>query len=161
MSPSVAAISIEPSVAPTTSLERVEHHATPAGAAQAARANVVASRSPEEGAVLQTPLVRYRQPGRPSASAVRGADAIRRGGGEWRTATRSSSREDVLIAAVLVMAALAAALAIWRRRRRPNATPADPEAPRMMVLVGGLQHEADARRIDRPMPTQHDERLAA
>jgi hypothetical protein len=31
----------------------------------------------------------------------------------------------------------------------------------MMVLVGGLHHEAEARRVDRPTRIEHDERLAA
>jgi hypothetical protein len=161
MSPADATIATEPSVAPTVSVEPVEHHATPAGATQPARANVAAAVQPsEQGAVIQPPLVRHPQSGGAGATTVRGADATRRGGSNSRTATRSSSREDVWIAVALV-AVLAAALAIRRRWRRPGATPAGTEAPRMMVLVGGLHHEAEGRRADRPMPTQYDERLAA
>jgi Peptidase family M23 len=162
MSPSDATIATEPSVAPTVSAEPVEHHAIPGGATQPARASVAAAVQPSPtGAVVQTPLVRHPEPGSAGVHAVRGVDATRRGGSDSRRATGSSSRGDAWIAAALVAVALAAALAVWRRRRRPGAAPADPEAPRMMVLVGGLHHEADARRVDRPMPTQHDERLAA
>jgi hypothetical protein len=169
MAPSAATIPTEPSVASMGSVEPVEHHATPAGATQPARANTAAAVQPsEEGAVVQQPLVRHSPQGDADASAVRGADATRRGGSTSRMATRSSAREDVWIAAALV-AALAAALAIWRRCRRPGATPAGTEAPRMMVLVGGSGHEVDARRVDRqpgevadrPPPVEYDERLAA
>jgi Peptidase family M23 len=168
-SPSVATIASEPSVAPTLSVEPVEHHATPAGATQPSRAHVAAAtQSSPQGAVVQPPLVRDPQPRRVGADAVPGADASQRGGSHSRKATHSSSRDGAWIAAALV-AALAAALAIRRLRRRPGATPAGTEAPRMMVLVGGSGQEVDARRVDRqpgaaadrPPPIECDERLAA
>jgi hypothetical protein len=161
MSPSATTIATEPSVAPTVSAEPVEHHAIPAGATQRARAGVAAAVQPsEEGAVVQPPLMRYPQPGSAGANAVRGADATERGRSHSREATSTQPPDGLWIAAALA-SVLLAALAIWRHRRQPGATPADPEAPRMMVLVGGLQHEADARRVDRPIATQYDERLAA
>ena len=169
MSPADATFATEPSVAPTLSVEPVEHHATPAGAAEPTRAHDAAANEPSpQGAVVQTPLVRDRQPANAGANAVRGADATQRGGSHSRTVTRSSSRGGAWIAAALV-AALAAALAIWGLRRRPGASPAGTEAPRMMVLVGGSGHEVDARRVDRqvgaaadwPPPLEYDERLAA
>ena len=168
-SPPVAAIATEPSVAPTVSVEPLEHHATPAGATQPSRAHVaVVTRSSPQGAVVQLPLVRDPQPRRVVADAAPSADASQRGGSHSRKATHSSSRDGAWIAAALV-AALAAALAIRRLRRRPGATPAGAEAPRMMVLVGGSGQEADARRVDRqpgaaadrPSPIECDERLAA
>jgi hypothetical protein len=115
---------------------------------------------PEEGAVVQSPLVRATHPRPTGADAVRSADATEGGGSRAREATSTQPHDGRWIAAALA-SVLLGALAISRRRRRHGATPADPETPRMMVLVGGLQHEADARRADRPMPSQHDERLAA
>jgi hypothetical protein len=160
-SPSDATIATEPSVAPTVSVAPVEHHATPAGAMEPARARLAAVvRRSQEGAVVQTPLVRATQPSSAGPDAVRGADATERGESHPHEATSTHPHDGLWIAAALA-SVLLAALAVWRHRRRPGATPADPEAPRMMVLVGGLQHEADARRVGRPMPTQHDERLAA
>jgi Peptidase family M23 len=161
VSPSAAVIATEPSVAPTVTVEPVEHHATFAGAAEPTRAHGAAASEPSpHGAVVQAPLVRHRRLGSGGANALRGADATERGGSRAREATPTRPDRGLWIAAALA-SLLVAALAIWRRRRGPGAAPADPETPRMMVLVGGLQHEADARRVDRPLPTQHDERLAA
>jgi hypothetical protein len=167
-SPSVAAIATEPSMVPAMSVEPVEHHATPAGATQPPRAHVAAAtQSSPQGAVVQPPLVRHPQPPRVGANALRGTDAIQRGGSHSRQTTRSSSRDGAWIAVALV-AALAAALGIWRLRRRPGATPAGTEAPRMMVLVGGSGDEVDARRVEQPgavadwpPPAEYDKRLAA
>jgi hypothetical protein len=166
-SPSAAAIATEPSVAPTVSVEPVEHHATPAGATQPRAHVAVPTQSSQEGAVVQPPLVRESRPDRVGASAVRGADATDRGRSHSSGASHTWARAGVWIAAAL--AAALAALAVWRHRRRPGATPAGTEAPRIMVLVGGSGHEADARRVDRqagaaadwPPPIECDERLAA
>jgi Peptidase family M23 len=161
MSRSAGAIATEPSAALTVSGELVEHHATPAGATQSRRVHAAAAAEPSpQGAVVQLPLARESQPWRARANTVRGADTTERGGSHSRPGPRTWPREDVWIVASLV-AALAAALAIRRHRRRPGATPAGTEPPRMMVLVGGLGHEADARRVDRPTPIKDDERIAA
>jgi Peptidase family M23 len=159
--PSDAAIATGLSVAPTVSVEPAEHHATPVGATQPRWGHGAAASEPSlQGAVVQPPIVRDPRPDRAGANAVRGADATERGGSHARERTPTWPHDELWIAAALAIV-LVAALAIRRHRRRPGATPADPEAPRMMVLVGGLHHEADARRIDRPMPIQDDELLAA
>jgi Peptidase family M23 len=156
---SSSAISVS-SAAPTVTIEPVQHHATPAGATQLRRVQLVAATAPSpEGAVVRTPLALEPRPRRAGVNAARGADATERGG-STRATKRTWPRDDLWIAAALATA-LAAALAIRRHRRRPGATPAGPEAPRMMVLVGGLGHEADARRVDRPTRIEQDERLAA
>jgi Peptidase family M23 len=169
MSPLDTTIATEPSIARTVSIELVEHHASPAGVTQPRPVRVAARSAPSpQGAVVQTSLVRKPRPTHAGTTAARGADATDRVGSRSRTGTRSSSRDGVWLAVALA-AALAAALAIWRHRRRPGATPAGTEAPRMMVLVGGSQDEVDARRVDRqpgaaadcPPPAEHDERLAA
>ena len=160
------------SAAPGARVTPVEHHATPAEATQKRRARTAAATTPSpEGAVVQAPrqeLVRDRRPDRADTTATGGADATARGESNAGVATGMSLRDGLWIAAALV-AALAAALGIRRRRRRPGAAPTGAGAPRMMVLVGGSGHAADARRVDRqqeaadaaPAPLEHDERLAA
>jgi Peptidase family M23 len=160
-SPSAVAARATPGAAPAVTVEPVEHHAVPAEATQPGPVHgAAATESDQQGAVVQLPLARGSQRHRARATAVLGADATQRGGSHSRAGTRTRSLDDLWIAAALATA-LAAALAIQRRRRRPGATPAGTETPRMMVLVGGLQHEADARRVDRPTPVEQDERLAA
>jgi Peptidase family M23 len=159
-SPSAGAIAAEPSVTATLSVEPVEHHATPARATQPPRVQAAAATKPSsQGAVVQTSPAREPRPRRAGANELRGADAAERVRSRPRAATDSSG-DDLWIAAAL-STLLAAALAIRRHRRRPGATPAGTEAPRMMVLVGGLHHEVEARRVDRPTRIEHDERLAA
>jgi hypothetical protein len=161
VSPSAVAVPATPGAVPTVTVEPVERGAVPAGAMQPRRIHgAVTGRSSQQGAVVQPPLARESRPHRAGATAVLGADATRRGGRHSRAATRTWTLDDLWIVAALATA-LAAALAIRRRHRRPGATPAGTEAPRMMVLVGGLQHEADVRRVDRPTPIEHEERLAA
>jgi Peptidase family M23 len=150
----------------TAAVEPAEHHATPAGARQPRRPQIAARVEPSpEGAVVQTStpdvsLLRRRRPDGIDATARRGSRA---------TATEGMSPRDGLWIAAALVATLVAGLGIRRHRQRPGATPAGPEAPRMMVLVGGSRHEVDARRFDRrpgaaaawPAPTEHDDRLAA
>jgi hypothetical protein len=163
--------SVEPaptawSLVPIAAVEPVEDHAAPAGARQPRRPQIAAAAKPSpEGAVVQTStpdvsLLRRRRPDGIDATARRGSRAA---------ATEGMSPRDGLWIAAALLSALVAGLAIRRHRRRPGATPAGAEAPRMMVLVGGSRHEVDARRVDRrpgaaaarPTPTENDERLAA
>jgi len=152
------------SLMPIAAVEPVEHRATPAGATQPQRPQTAAEPSPE-GAVVRTPaphvsFLRRRRPDGIGATARRGSRAAASEG--------MLPRDGLWIAAALV-AALVAGLAVRHHRRRPGASPAGAEAPRMMVLVGGSRDEWDARRIDRqpgvaaalPAPIEHDERLAA
>lgn len=160
-STSAAAFTMEASVTPMLSVGPVEHHAAPAGATYPRRVDVAVATEPApRGAVVRTPLARESQPHRAGATAVLGADATKRVRSRPRAAPDGRPLDDLWILAALATA-LAVAFAIRRHRRRPGATPAGTEAPRMMVLVGGLQHEADAPRVDRPTPSEHDERLAA
>ena len=147
-------------------VEPIEHRATPAGATQPQRPPIAAEAEPSpEGAVVQTStpdmsLLRRRRPD--------GIDATARGGSRAAPTEGISPRDGLWIAAALV-AALVAGLAVRHHRRRPGATTAGAEAPRMMVLVGGSRHEVDAPRVDRrpgaaaarPTATEHEERLAA
>jgi Peptidase family M23 len=158
-SPLAFAVPAVPSATSAVTVEPVEHHAVPAGATQPRLVHgAAATGSSQQGAVVQPSLA--REPHRAAATAVLGADATERGGSHSRAVTRPRPLDDLWIVAALAIA-LAAALAIRRHRRQPGATPAGPEAPHMMVLVGGFQHEADARRVDRPTPIEDDERLAA
>ena len=157
---SVTAVPAAPSAMPTVTVAPVEHHATPGAAARPRRVRVAAAPAPSsQGAVVQTPPARKPRPHRAGANELRGADVTERVRSRRHAAT-DSPLDDLWIAAALATM-LAAALAIRRHRRRPGATPAGTEAPRMMVLVGGLHHEAEARRVDRPTRIEHDERLAA
>ena len=157
---SVTAVPAAPSAMPTVTVAPVEHHATPGAAARPRRVRVAAAPAPSsQGAVVQTPPARKPRPHRAGANELRGADVTERVRSRRHGAT-DSPLDDLWIAAALATM-LAAALAIRRHRRRPGATPAGTETPRMMVLVGGLHHEAEARRVDRPTRIEHDERLAA
>ena len=149
---------------------QLEHHAAPADATQKRRLQTAAATTPSPEGAVQAPRreLRDRRPDRADTTATGGADATARGESNAGVATGMSLRDGLWIAAALV-AALAAALGIRRRRRRPGAAPTGAGAPRMMVLVGGSGHAADARRVDRqqeaadaaPAPLEHDERLAA
>jgi hypothetical protein len=158
--------------APTAAVEQVEHHAIAAEVTQPRRAQIATTAEPpRQGAVVRTSdrtLVRGRRPDQTDASATQRTHANVRGGSHADAAGGMSLRDGVWSAGAIAAAVLIG-LGIARRHRRPGATPAGAEAPRMMVLVGGSRHEVDARRVDRrpgmaatrPTPVDHDERLAA
>jgi hypothetical protein len=171
-SPSAEPAPADQPMASTATVEPVEHHATPAGVVQPRRVRNAAAGEPSpEGGVVRTPngtLVRGRRPARADATATRRARVTVRDRRHADAAEGMSLRDGLWLAATLA-AALLAGLGIRHRHRRPGATTAGVEAPRMMVPVGGSRHEVDARRVERqpgaaitwPTPTEHDERLAA
>jgi hypothetical protein len=168
VAPATAQRPRETAAAPRSSLA-IEHHAAPSGVEQSPRAHPLAATTPppsHEVGDFQRPSAGSRRPD-PAEAPVTGKarpPAVHDGSEDAAAIRTVSLRAAASTGAAAIAATLAVVVLLRRCRRRPDATPsgaeAPPEAPRMMLLVGGSEHAADPRGVDR-QPRRADPEAAA